>query len=147
MSRHAYQMPFSPGGEFVWNRRLSHEGATTEIGQPLDKSKFTPVRLRQMYENRMIVPAPFGEAPPPKYLNNGIGKADQLAREIAAEEAAQDSAKGQGHAKPAQSRPQAKPAAPVRASAAKPAHAVGKKPAKRLRSKPAAKSAPKRATR
>lgn len=142
--RHAYQMPFSPGGEFVWNRKLTHNGEETQIGQAVDKALFTPLRLRQLYESRMIVPAPFGEMPPPRYLNNGLGKADQLRAEIEREEAeaAKNSAKGEGDAQP---RSDAEPAAPRGARAAKPAPAMGKKPADRLGSKPAAKSAPKRA--
>ncbi len=144
--RHAYQMPFSPGGEFVWNRKLTHNGEETQIGQAVDKALFTPLRLRQLYESRMIVPAPFGEMPPPRYLNNGLGKADQLRAEIEREEAeaAKNPApKGEGDAQP---QPDAKPAAPQRARAAKPPAPVGKKPAKRVGSaKPAAKSAPKRA--
>jgi hypothetical protein len=112
-----------------------------------DKTQFTPLRLRQMYESRMIVPAPFGDAPPPRYLNNGLGKADQLRAEIEREEkeAPKNSApKGEGNAQP---RSDAKPAAPQRASAAKPSAAVGKKPAQRVGSpKPAAKPAPKRAS-
>lgn len=143
--RHAYQMPFSPGGEFVWNRKLTHNGEETQIGQAVDKALFTPLRLRQLYESRMIVPAPFGEMPPPRYLNNGLGKADQLRAELEREEAeaAKNSVKGEGDAQP---RSDAEPAAPRGARAAKPAAAMGKKPADRLGSaKPAAKSAPKRA--
>lgn len=173
MSRHAYQMPFSPGGEFVWNRRVPHEGVTTEIGQPVDKSKFTPVRLRQMYEGRMIVPAE-ALVPAPAYLENGRGlaaklEAERLARE-AAEARAASAEKRAERAETimragapdqeigirtapaakkgqgdAQPRSAAEPAAPRGARAAKPAHVVGKKPAERLGSKPAAKSAPKRA--
>lgn len=142
--RHAYQMPFSPGGEFVWNRKLAHNGEETQIGQAVDKALFTPLRLRQLYESRMIVPAPFGEMPPPRYLNNGLGKADKLRAEIEREEAeaAKISVKGESDAQP---RSDAEPAAPRGARAAKPADVVGKKPAERLGSKPAAKSAPKRA--
>lgn len=144
--RHAYQMPFSPGGEFVWNRKLTHNGEETQIGQAVDKALFTPLRLRQLYESRMIVPAPFGEMPPPRYLNNGLGKADQLRAEIEREEAeaAKNSVKGEGDAQP---RSDAEPAAPRGARAAKPADALGKKPAQRLGSAKPAKSAPKRAGR
>lgn len=146
MNRYVHQIPFAAEGAFVWNRATVHDGKPVKQGDPVNNAAFTSVRLRQMYDARMIVPAPaFGHAPPPAYLENGRGKADKLAREIAAEESTQ----GKGaDAKPAaQSRPVQKPAPTHGASSAKPAHAVGKAGAKRVGNPKPAKSAPKRAAR
>lgn len=135
MSRHYHPLPFSPAGEFVWNRAVIRDGVQVKVGDPVDKRAFTPLRLRQLYESRMIAPSPF-EAAPPAFLNNGIGKADQLAAELAKEEASDGEAARV-------------PAAPRRADAAKPAAAaqpapakgVARKPAPRRSAKPAAAAA------
>lgn len=133
MSRHYHPLPFSPAGEFVWNRSVIRDGVQVKVGDPVDKRAFTPLRLRQLYESRMIAPSPF-EAPPPAFLNNGIGKADQLAAELAKEEARDGEA----------AREVARvPAAPRRADAAKPAAAAQPAPAKGVARKPAPRRTPK----
>lgn len=123
MSRHYHPLPFSPGGDFVWNRRTTRDGQPVNVGDPVDKAAFTPLRLRQLYESRWIVPSPFA-GPPPAFLAAGAGVADRLAAELAKEE------KGDG---------KRVPAAPSGADAAQPAAAAAP---------PAAKSvAPKRTPR
>lgn len=116
MARHFHLLPFAEESEFVWTRPGISNGVPVEAGSLVDKSVFTPTRLRQLYEARRIQPAPFGEAKPPKYLNNGLGKADKLRAEIEREEG-----KGADAAKPA------KPTAPQRGRAKKPAPAVASK--------------------
>lgn len=138
-------LPFSPHYDFVAYRPVKIDGVDYAPGDVIDKSKISERRLMQLYTMRTIAPAGFADSPKPAYLNNGLGKADQLRAEIEREEAeaAKNSVKGEGDAQP---RSDAEPAAPRGARAAKPADAVGKKPTHRLGSaKPAAKSAPKRA--
>lgn len=136
-------LPFTPLYDFIVERPMTIHGRTYARGDTLDKTDLSERLLRQLYEQRKIIPSPgFGGNPAPRYLNNGLGKADQLRVEIEREEAEQNSVKGEGDAQP---RSDAEPAAPRGARAAKPADTVGKKPAERLGSKPAAKSAPKRA--
>ena len=120
MGRHYHTLPFSPGADFVWNRRVMHEGAETNVGERVNKDAFSELRLRQMYEMRMITFAPFGDAKPPSFLNNGKGNADKLARELAKEEAASAKAKGKGAHEP---RSAPKPTPAKRADAKKPAPA------------------------
>lgn len=147
MSRTARLM-FTPNADYVWAQDGRFNGEPIQAGDPVDASLIAPRRMEALYDLKKIKPAPgFGDAPPPRYLNNGLGKADQLARELAAEEAAKNSAKGESDAKPAQSRPVQKPTPPRGASAQKPSAPVGKKPAQRVGSKPAAKAAAKRAGR
>jgi hypothetical protein len=144
MSRTARLM-FTPNADYVWAQDGRFNGEPIQAGDPVDASLIAPRRMEALYDLKKIKPAPgFGDAPPPRYLNNGLGKADQLRAEIEREEAeaAKNSVKGEGDAQP---RSDAEPAAPRGARAAKPAPALGKKPAERLGSKPAAKSAPKRA--
>lgn len=125
MARHFHLLPFAEESEFVWTRPGVSNGVPVETGSPVDKSIFTPTRLRQLYEARRIQPAPFGAAKPPGFLNNGKGKADKLAAEIAAEEAAALKAKGESDA---QSRPAPSPTPANRVRAAKPAPARAQKP-------------------
>lgn len=132
-----HHMPFAPGGEFIWNRRVTHEGQTTEIGQSVDKSKFTPIRLRQLYEGRTIIPAPFGDGGPPAYLDNGKGEADRIAAQLAREE------QGDG-GQLDQSRPQAKPAPAKMPYTKKPAPAAAPPAAKAVANASAAKPKPKK---
>lgn len=141
MSRHVHQIPFAAEGAFAWNRNTVHNGQPVKAGDPVNTEAFTLVRLRQMYDARMIVPAPGFAGRAPAYINNGVGKADKLRAEIEREEAEQSSAKGESHAQP---RSQAKPAAPRGANAKKFA-AAAKPAAAKTVAKPAAKSTPKRA--
>jgi hypothetical protein len=144
MSRTARLM-FTPNADYVWAQDGRFNGEPIQAGDPVDASLIAPRRMEALYDLKKIKPAPgFGDAPPPRYLNNGLGKADQLRAEIEREEAeaAKNSVKGEGDAQP---RSDAEPAAPRGARAAKPAPALGKKPAERLGSKPAQKPAPKRA--
>lgn len=144
MNRYVHQIPFAAEGAFAWNRNTVHDGKPVRQGDPVNTAAFTATRLRQMYDARMIVPAPgFANSPKPAYLENGRGKADALAREIAAETSTEKGVDAQR----AQPRPAAKPAAPPRASAQKPAPAAGKTSAKRLGKLAPKKSAPKRAAR
>lgn len=137
-------LPFSPHYDFVAYRPVKIDGVDYAPGDVIDKSKISERRLMQLYTMRSIAPAGFADSPKPAYLNNGLGKADQLRAEIEREEAeAAKNLKGEGDAQP---RSDAEPAAPRGASAAKPSAAVGKKPAQRVgNAKPTAKSAPKRA--
>ncbi len=166
MNRYVHQIPFAAEGAFVWNRNTVHDGFSVKVGDAVNTAAFTPVRLRQMYDARMIVPAPFGDAPPPAYLENGVGLADKLEAERLRAEAAEaangklrqeafdankraaaaeSKLKGEGDAQP---RSDAKPAAPRGADAPRASAPAGKAPAQRMgNSKPAAKPAPKSATR
>jgi hypothetical protein len=147
MSRTARLM-FTPNAEYVWAQDGRFNGEPILAGDPVDASLIVPRRMEALYDLKKIKPAPgFGDASPPRYLENGKGKADKLRAEIKREEAeaaktSNESTKGEGDAQP---RSAAEPAAPRGARAAKPAPALGKKPTERLGSKPAAKSAPKRA--
>lgn len=142
MSRHYHQLPFSPAAEFVVERPMTIYGQALDRGDRLPKEKLGERRLRQLYEQRMIAPSPF-EAPPPAFLNNGRGKADQLAAELAKEEAPAILAYLEGESDGEAARV---PAAPRRADAAKsaaaaqpaPAKGVARKPAPRRSAKPAA---------
>lgn len=133
MNRYVHQIPFAAEGAFVWNRNTVHEGQAVRQGDPVNNAAFTSVRLRQMYDARMIVPAPFG-GPPPRYLENGRGKADKLRAEIEREEKTEV----KGDAPRAQPRPAKKSAPAHRTGASRNASTAQSKSAK---TKPAAKRA------
>jgi hypothetical protein len=132
---------FTPNADYVWAQDGRFNGEPIQAGDPVDASLIAPRRMEALYDLKKIKPAPgFGEAPPPRYLNNGLGKADQLRAEIEHEEAeaAKDSAKGQGHASAASNRAAAKSNA---SAVKKPTCAPSPPPAKKAaKSKLAAKS-------
>lgn len=130
MRHHYHLLPFSPAGVFVWNRTLTHHGEIKRPGDPVNNSAFTPVRLRQLFERRMIIPAPF-DGPAPAYLDNGRGEADRVAAQLAKEECdAVDETSAEDTTAPAEtgtqvaSGPARKSAAPRTRAAAKTAPAA-----------------------
>lgn len=97
LRRRFHPLPYAPAGAFVWNKERRVHGVTVRPGDSVDKSLFDERRLRALYEQRTIVPAPFGEEPAPAYLENGRGEADRVAAQLQNEEggdedAAEDSA-------------------------------------------------------
>lgn len=96
MSAYVHQIPFAAQGAFVWNRSTVHNGSSVKPGDAVNTEAFSSIRLRQMYDARLIVPAPgFADSPKPAYLENGRGKADQLRAEIEREESSK-TATGKG---------------------------------------------------
>jgi hypothetical protein len=130
MGRH-YLLPFTPYYDFVVERPMIIHGVALDRGDRVPKDKLNERRLRQLYEQRKIKPAAFGEAAPPAFLGLGIGVADKLAAELAAEEGGDDAS--------APTAPPTIESAPAVAAAAPPAaKAVDAKPTAR---KPRAKRA------
>lgn len=83
--RQTTELPFSPAFDFVWLRECTLNGQPVKAGDPVDKTQIDERRLRVLFQTRRIAPAGFA-GPAPAYLENGRGKADALARELAAEE-------------------------------------------------------------
>lgn len=91
-----YREPFNRHRDFVLSRPLTIQGASLGIGDPVDKSKLTDRRLRQLYDTRMIDYAPGSTAskptnghvaPPPLIVPRGRNPLDGAPEEKAARQA------------------------------------------------------------
>lgn len=54
--RNVGRMRFDPRSEFVWNKRVTVDGETLDLGSPVDKAKIRPTRLKRLFNLSWIVP-------------------------------------------------------------------------------------------